>query len=56
MSDNLKLALVAGGVIVALYLVNQAGAEVGGGVATGAELAGGGIGIAAIAGVALLLL
>ncbi len=48
MNDNVKYALIAGGVVVALYLVNQSGAEVGSGVATGAEFAGVGLGVAAV--------
>ena len=51
------ILLIAGGTIVALYFVNNAGSEIGGGVSTGAELAGGGLGIGAIvAAVGLFLL
>ena len=56
MNQNLKYALIAGGVVVALYAVNRGAENVANGVGTGAELAGGGLGIAAIVGTVLLLL
>lgn len=67
MNENVKFALIGGGVILALYLVNQtaqgvsngaesAGSSIGSGIGTGAELAGGGIGIGFAALPFLLLL
>jgi hypothetical protein len=53
-SSYVDFALIAGGVLVALYLVNQSGTAVGSGIASGAEFAGAGIGLAAIVGVILL--
>jgi hypothetical protein len=49
-------ALIGAGLIATLYLINHTGSEVAGGVATGTELAGGGIGAAAVIGVILLAL
>jgi hypothetical protein len=55
-NDTVKFVAIGGAVIVALYVVNNTGAEVASGVGTGAEIAGGGVGIAAIVGVVGLLL
>jgi hypothetical protein len=53
MNQNLKYALIAGGVVVALYAVNRGAEAVANGIGTGAELTGGGLGIALIAGAVL---
>lgn len=55
-SESTNLILIVAGTVAVLYFVNQAGAEVGSGIGTGAELAGGGVGIAAIAATFLILL
>lgn len=55
MNQNGKYALIAGGVVVALYALNQGGAEVGSGISTGAEFAGAGLGIALIGGTILFV-
>lgn len=54
--NAVKFALIAAGTIAVIYAINNAGAEVAGGIASGAELTGGGLGIAAIIGVSILLL
>jgi hypothetical protein len=56
MNEKTTFVLIAAGTAVALYFVNQAGQNIGAGVGTGAELAGGGVGAAAVIGVLILLL
>ena len=54
MNNEMKYVLIAGGVVIALYAVNQGAETVAGGVANGAEYAGAGVGLAAVVGAVLL--
>lgn len=55
-NDTVKFVAIGGAVAVALYIVNNTGSEVASGVGTGAELAGGGLGLGLLAVPFLLLL